>query len=271
MAPTAPYEQSLRAVDELIEAMMAGTTSALPASKGGQATSSTPAEKPAVAATPPAKPAPAPKKAAEPAVTAAADQAPGAKPAKAAKLAKPAAEPVVDRAIDVSWLDLRVGHILDAHAHPESDKLYVESIDVGEPEPRTILSGLAHYMPIEKVRGARVVVVCNLPARPLAGIPSHGMVLCASDVDADGNKTTTEFIVPPADAKVGERITFAAYPGEPVDAAKIKKKKGWETCAPHLATNASGVATYQGAAGAAEWMTSAGPCTAATVKNGPIS
>jgi tRNA-binding EMAP/Myf-like protein len=249
------YEQSLLAVDELIAAMIAGTTSALPARKAAPQQSSPPAAKPK------------PPNATE------SGNAPPAKPAmvKAAKVAKPAAEPAADRAIDVSWLDFRVGHILDAHAHPESDKLYVESIDVGEPEPRTILSGLAHYMPLDKVRGARVIVVCNLPARPLAGIPSHGMVLCASDVDAAGNKTTTEFVVPPADAKVGERVTFDAYPGEPVEATKLKKKKGWETCAPHLATDASGVATYRGAAGAAAWMTSAGPCTAATVKSGPIS
>jgi len=195
----------------------------------------------------------------------------GAKEPKAAKEPKPAkpakAPPPPDRAIDVSWLDLRVGHIRSAKAHPESDKLYIEEIDVGESEPRTILSGLAHYMPLEAVSGARVIVVCNLPARSLAGIPSHGMVLCASEVDSDGNKAKTEFVIPPPGAKVGERLTFPGFPGEPEDEKKIKKKKAWETCAPGLATDASGVACFHGA----PWQTSAGVCTAANVKGGPIS
>lgn len=186
---------------------------------------------------------------------------------KAPKAAKAPSTPAADRIIDVSWLDLRVGKILEAERHPESEKLYVEKIDVGEAEPRTILSGLAQHIPLDDVKGARVVVVCNLPARPLAGIPSHGMVLCASEVDAQGNKAKTEFVIPPDAAKVGERISFAEFPGEPEDEKKIKKKKVWEACAPDLATNAQGIACYKGA----QWTTSAGACTAATVKGGPIS
>lgn len=38
--------------------------------------------------------------------------------------------------------DLRVGKIIECTRHPESQKLYVEKIDLGEAEPRTILSGL---------------------------------------------------------------------------------------------------------------------------------
>ena len=38
--------------------------------------------------------------------------------------------------------DLRVGKIVECTKHPESDKLYVEKIDIGEGEDRTILSGL---------------------------------------------------------------------------------------------------------------------------------
>lgn len=35
-------------------------------------------------------------------------------------------------------LDIRVGKILEATKHPDADTLYVEKIDVGEAEPRTV-------------------------------------------------------------------------------------------------------------------------------------
>ena len=34
--------------------------------------------------------------------------------------------------------------------HPDADSLYVETIDVGEEEPRTVVSGLVKYIPIEQ-------------------------------------------------------------------------------------------------------------------------
>lgn len=45
-------------------------------------------------------------------------------------------------------LDIRVGRILKAWRHEEADSLYVEEVDVGESEPRTICSGLVKYMPL---------------------------------------------------------------------------------------------------------------------------
>jgi hypothetical protein len=35
----------------------------------------------------------------------------------------------------------RVGRIVEISQHPDAEKLYVEKIDVGEPAPRTIVSG----------------------------------------------------------------------------------------------------------------------------------
>ena len=36
---------------------------------------------------------------------------------------------------------MRVGLIISAEKHPDADALYIEKIDVGEPEPRTVISG----------------------------------------------------------------------------------------------------------------------------------
>lgn len=49
-------------------------------------------------------------------------------------------------------LDIRVGRILKAWRHPEADSLYVEEVDVGEAEPRTICSGLVNYIPLDHLQ-----------------------------------------------------------------------------------------------------------------------
>lgn len=266
------FEETLTLLDGLIEAARNGTIS-LPASDARpQPPQPRAVAAPSRAASSSGKKAAPPSSAPPGAAKSAAQAAEGKKKEKIAG-AEPSGKPskkapAPDRPMDVSWLDLRVGHILEAEKHPDSDKLYVEKIDVGEEEPRTILSGLAHHMPLDRVRGARVVVCCNLPPRPLAGIPSHGMVLCASEVDGEGNKGTTEFVTPPEAAKVGERITFDKYPGEPEEEKRIKKKDAWKAVAPDLATDGECFACYKGSE---RWMTSAGPCKVISVKSSPIS
>ena len=67
--------------------------------------------------------------------------------------------------------------------HPEADTLYVEKVDVGESEPRTIVSGLVEYCSVDSLLNRNVVVLCNLKPRALKGIMSFGMLLCCSNQD----------------------------------------------------------------------------------------
>lgn len=46
--------------------------------------------------------------------------------------------------VDVGRLDLRIGLIKECTRHPDADSLYVEKIDVGEPNLRTVISGLVN-------------------------------------------------------------------------------------------------------------------------------
>ena len=80
-------------------------------------------------------------------------------------------------------LEIRVGKIIEISKHPEADNLYVESVDVGESTPRTIVSGLVEYCPIESLLHQQVIVLCNLKPRALKGITSYGMLLCSSNSD----------------------------------------------------------------------------------------
>ncbi|KAK8967322.1 putative methionine--tRNA ligase [Platanthera guangdongensis] len=68
-----------------------------------------------------------------------ADEAPSPPPADAVREAAAA-------------LDIRVGRIIRAWRHPEADSLYVEEVDVGEAEPRTICSGLVNYVPLHNLQ-----------------------------------------------------------------------------------------------------------------------
>jgi tRNA-binding EMAP/Myf-like protein len=37
-------------------------------------------------------------------------------------------------------------HSITVKKHPDADSLYIEQIDVGEAEPRTVVSGLVNYI-----------------------------------------------------------------------------------------------------------------------------
>jgi len=106
---------------------------------------------------------------------------PAAKVAKAA--AAPAAlAPGVIAYDDFAKVELRVGEVKAAEAVPKADKLLKLSVDVGEPEPRTIVAGIAQAYPDpSQLVGRRVVVVANLAPRPLRGITSQGMLLAAGE------------------------------------------------------------------------------------------
>mmetsp|Transcript_31501 Transcript_31501/g.74114 ORF Transcript_31501/g.74114 Transcript_31501/m.74114 type:complete len:865 (-) Transcript_31501:44-2638(-) len=167
----------------------------------------------------------------------------------------------------ITALDIRVGKINKVEKHPEADKLYIEEIDVGEDEPRTILSGLQPYLKEEDLQDRLCLVLCNLKARKMVGIPSHGMVLCASNAD----HTVVKLVNPPIDAKIGERITvpdfnFEGEDAEPFAENKIGKKKVFEKIAPHLVTSKYGVPEFLGR----PLMTSSGVCTS-SIPDGTVS
>ena len=196
--------------------------------------------------------------------------------AAAAPAAEQAAATTVDAVKDpiddyegppITALDIRVGKITKVYEHPEADKLYVEEIDVGEDEPRTIASGLKPYLKQEEMEDRMVLVLCNLKARKMVGIPSHGMVLCASNED----HTDVRLVSPPVDATIGERVTVPDFDFEVDDAApykenKIGKKKVFEKIAPHLLTSKYGVPEFLGR----PLMTSAGVCTS-PIPDGTVS
>lgn len=137
-------------------------------------------------------------------------------------------------------LDIRVGKVTSAKKHPDADTLYALEIDVGEEAPRTVISGLANFVPLEEMNNRLVAVLCNLKPSKMRGIESKGMVLCTSNAD----HTVVEPIIIPADTQPGERISFEGYSGSP-DEQLNPKKKVWEKLQADLKTNASGEAVWK--------------------------
>ncbi|CAI8005684.1 Tyrosine--tRNA ligase, cytoplasmic [Geodia barretti] len=76
-----------------------------------------------------------------------------------------------DRPVDISRLDLRVGVVISAEKHPDPSvsSLYVEKVDIGEKEPRTVVSGLAKHLTLEELRDRKVVLLCNLKPANMKG------------------------------------------------------------------------------------------------------
>jgi len=161
-------------------------------------------------------------------------------------------------------LDIRVGKIVDVWKHPEADALYVEKIDVGDKEPRTIVSGLVNYVPIDEMKGRSVLVLCNLKPAKMRGVESCGMVLCASV--EEGETKRVEPLDPPAESVAGERVVVEGYESGTPDEVLNPKKKIWEKLQVDLKTSSMGEAQWQGN----PLMARVGKITCKTLKNAPI-
>ncbi|KAK3925747.1 Aminoacyl tRNA synthase complex-interacting multifunctional protein 1 [Frankliniella fusca] len=143
--------------------------------------------------------------------------------------------------VDVSRLDLRVGRIVSAKKHPDADALYVEEVDVGEDQPRTVVSGLVKFVPLEQMQNRMAVLLCNLKPAKMRGVTSQAMVMCASTPEK------VEILDPPSGCHPGDQVHVEGYTRNP-DPVLNPKHKVFETVAPDLKTDSKRVATYKGAA-----------------------
>jgi methionyl-tRNA synthetase len=100
-----------------------------------------------------------------------------------------------------SALDLRVGVVRTCERVPKKDKLLRLTVDLGEPEPRTIIAGLALSFSPEQLVNRRVVVVSNLAPRDFGkGLVSHGMIL------ATGPSEKLALVTVDGEAAPGSRV-----------------------------------------------------------------
>ena len=86
---------------------------------------------------------------------------------------------------DFKKLDLRIAKVLTCEEVPKTKNLLKMTIDcgnLGEDEPRIIVSGIKNWYSPEELVGKFIVVILNLTPRKIRGIESTAMLL-AADVD----------------------------------------------------------------------------------------
>ena len=85
---------------------------------------------------------------------------------------------------DFMKLDIALGVIVSAEIVEGADKLLRLLVDIGEGEPRQIVSGIREYFDdVESLVGKQCPFLVNLQPRTIRGLESQGMILAA---EADG-------------------------------------------------------------------------------------
>lgn len=163
----------------------------------------------------------------------------GGKGGAPAKKGPPQAAPITP-----GRLNIRVGHITKVEAHPNSEKLYIETVNFGEEiGQRTILSGLGGSgVTMSDLDGSKRPFLINLKPVKLGGIESQGMLLCASK-NRDGGEPGAKdigLLTCPESAIPGEKVLIEGFEKQEADERLNPKKKVWETLAPDFKVDDEG-------------------------------
>ena len=219
---------------------------------------------------------------------------------KAPKQPKPQKTAAPSAPTTPALIDLRVGHILRAIAHPNADSLYVSTIAMGDPEGtdftevdeetgkvvRTVCSGLNGLVPLEEMQNRKIIVVANLKPVNMRSIKSAAMVLAASPkapegADPHSPDRVVELVSPPENAEAGDKVYFEGWPygeGKGPEKTLNPKKKQWEAIQPGFYTGDDLVVGFD--AGQCEEVEGSekgrlvvegkGPCTVKTLKGAVV-
>jgi methionyl-tRNA synthetase len=105
--------------------------------------------------------------------------APAAEAPPTAEAPAPAPAPKIS-IDDFAKVEMRVGLVLEAERVQGATKLLKLKVEIGEPEPRFLVAGIAEAYQPEQLIGRKVVIVANLEPRKVRGVLSDGMIVAAS-------------------------------------------------------------------------------------------
>lgn len=81
---------------------------------------------------------------------------------------------------DFKKVEFRIARIKEVTDHPNADRLYVVTVDVGD-KTKQVVAGIKGSYKKEDLVGRQVVLVDNMGPAMLRGTESQGMILAASD------------------------------------------------------------------------------------------
>jgi methionyl-tRNA synthetase len=146
---------------------------------------------------------------------AAVEKAVGDKPSKVDEpKPAPVKSPEEIAAAFAATLDLRVAKIVKIERHPKADKLYIETLEIGD-EERIIVSGLVPFYREDELLGKHIIVAYNLKAAKLRGVESRGMLLAASDqggIGPEGQPIERCEVLDAGDTPTGTKVELAGLP-----------------------------------------------------------
>lgn len=88
---------------------------------------------------------------------------------------------------DFKKVEIKIGKILSAEFVEDADRLLRLTVDLGEEEPRQIVSGIrAYFEDPNNLVGKRVPFATNLEPRKIKGLESNGMIIAVSDKEGEG-------------------------------------------------------------------------------------
>lgn len=83
-----------------------------------------------------------------------------------------------------SKLEIKIGTITDVDVVEGADKLLKLTVDLGEEEPRQIVSGIRDFFQdVKNLVGKQSQFLTNLEPREIFGLESQGMILAGGESD----------------------------------------------------------------------------------------
>ncbi len=101
-------------------------------------------------------------------------------------------------------MDIRVGTVISVEDHPDAEKLYILKIDMGEEQPRQIVTNLKTVYSRDQMLYRRLLVIANLKPAKFRGVKSDGMLMALDDEEQGG--TAIKLLKPSADVPNGTRM-----------------------------------------------------------------
>jgi len=100
---------------------------------------------------------------------------------------------------DFKKLELKVAKIIEVKEHPNADRLYVITVDLGGRE-KQLVAGLKEHYGQDELKGKQIIVIDNLEPAVIRGIKSEGMLLAAQDDER------ISILIPEKEVKLGSNI-----------------------------------------------------------------
>lgn len=96
---------------------------------------------------------------------------------------------------DFKKLEIKVGKVIKVEDHPNAEKLYLLTLDIGD-KTIQLVAGIKPFYGAADLEGKLIPVVVNLEPKNIRGLESQGMILAAESSDDVSVLTSDKNIEP---------------------------------------------------------------------------